>query len=284
MYFPRHWKRATVSGPNSEGKNFEVMAWGWSDVSDAEALQKAEARARAALAQLPARGKARAAYYDGRPFREPVLEDVSRGGSKAVITRNSLGCEVLNTDSVGFADLDYEPLRVSFFSSLFGSGKKKQTEHRQAWEAKALDRLHDWQRTRPGWGLRVYRTAGGFRALVTSQLLQAESAEARQWLQTVGSDPLYQRLCADQHSFRARLTPKPWRCNVRKPSVCFPYGTPKDEQRMADWLATYREKSQGFAICQHIGTIGADAVHPDVRPVLDLHDARTLVGSSLPLA
>jgi hypothetical protein len=284
MYFPRYWQRATVAGPNREGKNVEAMAWGWSDVSAAEALEKANLRARVLLAKLPIRGQPRTLYYEGRPFREPVLEDLSRAGHQALLTRNSLGCDVLNTDAVGFADLDYDPPSVSFLAVLFGSGKKKLAEHRQAWEADALERLRAWQRDHPRWGLRVYRTAGGFRALLTSHLLPAESAEARQWLQAVGSDPLYQRLCADQHSFRARLTPKPWRCRVPKPPVCFPYANPDDEKRMTDWLAAYRAKSQGLAICEYIETLGPSAVHPDIRPILDLHDSRTLVGSGLPLA
>lgn len=42
------------------------------------------------------------------------------------------------------------------------------------------------------------------------------------WLLTdFGSDPLYIRLCRLQESFRARLTPQPWRCRLQSLPVRF---------------------------------------------------------------
>ena len=283
MYFPRYWQRATVKGPNRKGETFETMALGWSDTSNEEALAKATERAWAALARLPLEKRGPSCYYEGRPFREPILEDASRNEVKVLITRNSLGCDVLNTDRVGFADLDYEPLRTGLFANLFGSAKKQKAEHRQNWEQQALARLRDWQRGNPAWGFRIYRTAGGFRVLVTSHLMEPD-AQAKQWLESIGSDPLYQRLCRDQKSFRARLTPKAWRCGLRQPEVRFPFATPKEEQNMAAWLEKYRQKSGAFAVCEYVETAGPASVDAAVKPVLDLHDTRTLIASGLPLA
>jgi len=282
MYFPRYWQRATVKGPNREGAIFETMAWGWSDASNEEALAKATERARMALARLPQGHRGPATYYEGRPFRELILEDASRDGVRTLVTRNSLGCDVLNTDGVGFADLDCEPVRTSLFARLFGGAKKVQAEHRLNWERDALDRLRAWQRGNAAWGFRIYRTAGGLRVLVTSRLVRAD-AEAKSWLASIGSDPLYQRRCVDQKSFRARLTPKPWRCGFKQPDVRFPFITAKDEQRMAGWLEKYRQKSSGFAVCEFVETAGPEHVDAAVRPVLELHDARTMVASR-PLA
>jgi hypothetical protein len=283
MYFPRYWQRATVKGPNREGNIFETTAWGWSDTSNEEALAKATERAHAALARLPKDRRGPSTYYEGRPFREPILQDCSGAGIRSLITRNSFGCDVLNTDGVGFADLDCEPLRTSLWANLFGSAKKQLAEHQQRWEQLALSKLREWQRNNPSWGLRIYRTAGGLRVLVISKPVRADD-EAKQWLASIGSDPLYRRLCADQKSFRARLTPKPWRCGVRQLDVRFPCSSPKDEQRLAAWLERYQEKSGGFAVCEYIETAGPDTSDAVIRPVLELHDARTLVGSGLPLA
>ena len=283
MYFPRYWQRATVKGPNRAGETFETMAWGWSDTSKDEALAKAMERARAALARLPLDKRGPTTYYEGRPFREPILEDVSNGGIRTLITRNSLGCEVLNTDGVGFADLDYEPPRRSIFANLFGLGKKQAAEHRNNWEQQALASLRNWQIGHASWGFRIYRTAGGLRALVISKPVKADG-EAKEWLTSIGSDPLYQKLCADQKSFRARLTPKPWRCGMKQPDVRFPFATASEEQRMAAWLVKYRQKSDGYAVCQFLETVGPTAIEAAVKPVLELHDARTLVGAALPLA
>ncbi len=275
MYIPRYWQRATVQGPNRKGETFETIAWGWSDISSDDALAKANDRARAALARLPLDRRGPSSYYEGRPFREPILEDVSRGDIRTLITRNSLGCDVLNTDRVGFADLDCEPLRTSLFARLFGKAAKLREEHRRAWDEQALVRLRDWQRSNLAWGFRIYRTAAGIRVLVTSHAMPADAA-AKRWLESIGSDPLYQRLCGDQKTFRARLTPKPWRCGVKRLDVRFPFSTPKEEQRMAEWLENYRQKSAGFAVCEYMETIGPATIDPAVRPVLDLHDARTL--------
>jgi hypothetical protein len=289
MYFPRYWAKASVDGPGRLGETVNVVAWGWSDISDADALTKANARAQAALPKIPPeqprRGRGgQAAYYEDRPFREPILEDHSHGASKALITRNSFGCEVLNTDGVAFADIDHEPPRIGLFGALFGGGKKKAAEAQIAWENQTLEKLREWQRDNSSWSFRVYRTAGGLRLLRTSGLLAANGPEAIGWLEAVGSDPLYVRLCRNQKSFRARLTPKPWRCGFRQLGIRFPWAEHAEQKELESWLRKYQEKCAAFAVCDFIETIGNDWPAPDVAGILELHDARTSVGGGRPLA
>ena len=77
-----------------------------------------------------------------------------------------------------------------------------------------LARIHAVVARHPGMGLRLYRTANGYRCLVTHRTYDPASQECRELLEALGSDPLYIRLCRGQHCFRARLTPKPWRCGA----------------------------------------------------------------------
>lgn len=112
----------------------------------------------------------------------------------------------------------------------------------------------------------------------------AGTDEAKAWLKDMGSDPLYQKLCENQKSFRARLTPKSWRCGLRQPTVRFPWETEKKQQIMEKWISNYQQKSQGFAVCELIETMGAPFPISELKPLIDLHDTRTAVASGLPLA
>ena len=146
-------------------------------------VNKRRSAARNTLARIPCARRPRSAYYEdgNRPFREPILQDVSQGGIHAVITRNSLGCEVLNTDCMAFADLDYVPPRVPFLEGLFDFGGKKAAARQAAWETETRKTLQAWQGANPSWAFRVYRTAGGLRLLATSQLLPAGTPESTKW-------------------------------------------------------------------------------------------------------
>jgi hypothetical protein len=150
--------------------------------------------------------------------------------------------------------------------------------------SQAIDRLRRWVRARPGWRARVYRTHSGLRYVVTHALFRPEDAEARETMQALGADPQYVRLCGAQKSFRARLTPKPWRIGVENPPVTFPYEGPAEEQAMRAWERTYDRASQGCATCRLLEEMGSGADHPEVAPVLALHDEHTRATSGLPLA
>src|SRR5690348_9467468 len=80
------------------------MCWRWSDVSIADAEQKADARAKE-LEQLLASGRKPDRYgYANRPMREEIVEQ----HPGMAITRNAYGALVLNTERAMFVDIDFD--------------------------------------------------------------------------------------------------------------------------------------------------------------------------------
>ena len=97
------------------------------------------------------------------------------------------------------------------------------------------------------------------------------------------ADPLYIRLCGAQQCFRARLTPKPWRIGVPGRPPAFPY-LPRDAASLTRWKAAYERQAAGYATCALLAEMGPRTVHPDLAPVIALHDRATRIDSGLPLA
>jgi len=148
----------------------------------------------------------------------------------------------------------------------------------------ALDRLRGWVASHPEWRVRVYRTSAGLRYLVTHDTFSPTAPETQQAMTALGADPQYIKLCQVQKTFRARLTPKPWRMGVENPPVTFPYEGPAEEAQMRQWEARYDAASRGRATCRFMEEMGTGAEHPDVAALRALHDEQTRATSGLPLA
>lgn len=181
--------------------------------------------------------------------------------------------------------------------SIFGSIRKATTPSAPAAPAQpappppppdsqgaALARLREWTAARPEWRVRVYRTHSGLRYLVTHAPFAPTDPDARAAMTALGADPQYIKLCAVQKSFRARLTPKPWRIGMDTPPVRFPYESPLEEQEMRKWETAYDRASEGRATAQFIEEMGGGTEHPDITPLRELHDEHTRATSGLPLA
>ena len=119
--------------------------------------------------------------------------------------------------------------------------------------------------------------------MVTNQRIRGGGNEAEAVLNEFGSDPLYTRLCRTQESFRARLTPKPWRCNFRKPPVKFPFEDAGTEAAFRGWEAEYSRRIAGYATCRLVTTFG-DGVDPAFAQLIEYHDRETKALADLPLA
>jgi hypothetical protein len=130
---------------------------------------------------------------------------------------------------------------------------------------------------------RVYKTAAGYRILVTDARYSPDDPRAQALLQQFGSDPLYVRLCSMQQSFRARLTPKPWRCDLGVPPVTFPFETPQAEAQYAEWVRKYTAATRMYATCRFLDSTG-DKMEPDFEELIAFHDQETKAKSSMPLA
>jgi len=184
-----------------------------STISQADAQQKAAAQAQTdatAAANGATRPPTEPYPYGVRDLIEPEIASVACNGVPiARITRNAYGASVLNATNVMFVDVD-----------IAQNGKDPDTGRPAAPDAvksqdEALALLTALVATRPDLAFRVYATAAGLRYLCTNKLFQPETLESEEILKSLKSDKRYVLLCRKQKCYRARLTPKPWRCNKK---------------------------------------------------------------------
>ena len=142
MYFPKFWNRGT-----GKAEGIQIEVWGWSDSSEADAANCAVSRAQR-VAESIARGERGKGYlYGANPLREPVLEQLDFG----VVSQNGYGCEVLNTRSVLFCDVDLDEKpngHTGVLSHLFGR-KPAPSQEQQA-----MEKIRKWVEAHPERGFR----------------------------------------------------------------------------------------------------------------------------------
>ncbi len=284
MRIPRFWAVAEGSGTGPHGERLFRRAWGWSMSSTADALDVAHAHLRSALATVRS-GARVGGYYPRTPLREPILDEVILDGEQAlVVTRNRYGAEVLNTDRVLIADVDL-PVRAAptaggWLRRLFrrpGAGTGRPAEPPAVVERLAA--IGAWARANPGLGVIVYRTASGLRVFVTGVEEPTSSARGAQILAELDADPIYRELCRAHGTFRARLTPKPWRLpGLKAPQERWPY-----TDGFQQWLDRYENAARSYAVCRLLNAWGPAPSTVDEQ-ILRLHDERTGARLPLPLA
>ncbi len=277
MDFPPYWAKGTHDG---------FYCWRWSHRSFEEALAIANQAAQKLADRFRAGDILERGYgYPERPFREPVLREIKNrtGNLAAVITRNSYGSLVLNTARVMFVDVDLpQPKRSGgFFRKLFG---KPEIGPAPDPAADVIKKAETWAHDNRSWGWRIYRTRAGLRLMTTHALFEPDADVTNAVFETLGADLLYRKLCRRQKCFRARLTPKPWRCGIEKPPTRWPFPDTKREKQFNKWQAKYEQSCSEWATCHLIRTLSSRDVHPDVQLVLSLHDELTRAGTTLPLA
>jgi hypothetical protein len=89
------------------------------------------------------------------------------------------------------------------------------------------------------------------------------------------SDWLYRRLTKKQECFRARLTPKPWRCACPRPPNRYPWENDAAEQRYRQWEQQYREKASAYAVCRLLNVFGSASSVGESLEITEIHDAYT---------
>jgi hypothetical protein len=285
MRIARYWAKGKAEAELHSGKRIVVGSWRWSELSQEEAEERANEAARRAAQRIEAGEPLPHWYgYSDRPPREEIIEEIrgADGETSATITRNSYGALVLNTRDLMFIDIDIpsETSSARFFrtlKSLFG-GRSDDPESRIREEIRGLARVH------PDYTLRLYRTFAGFRCAITNRPVSPGSAESKRLLEEFGADPLYVTLCQNQQSYRARLTPKYWRCGARRPPNRFPWATQAEEQRYRAWEKEYEEQSRQFATCRLVEQFGAQEGNADFRRLINLHDELTRANTELKLA
>ncbi len=289
MRFPKYWALGEAVAAGRGGKRFEVGVWRWSDTSQADA----DAQAREAAEELAKEVTRKGRWPDGhygyadRPLREPVLQEFrnDQGEQTAVVSRNSYGCQVLNTTGAMFIDVDLPEEKVGCLGGILGKrARAKAAALREQHEKDELARLGQWLVQNGDWGVRIYRTHAGLRYLVTHAPIAPDGEEARLAMVQLNADPLYVRLCHAQQSYRARLTPKAWRLGLKVPPARWPFADADAETAFDRWQQGYTAACAERATCSFVGALGPEAIHPHIQSIMNLHDETTRVAVELPLA
>lgn len=278
MEIPRFWEKEEADEKTPDGRSLELTCWGWSTEDPIEARARAGERLQRLRSRLRQGAEPDRYPYGSRPVREEILRELpdSEGGLAAVVTRNVYGSEILNTARAMFIDVDLPPPRWSL-GQLFGRRPPDPVEER----VNALRQVIESETWRAG---RIYRTAAGLRLLITDRLYEPASAEAEQLMAACGADPAFVRLCRVQKSFRARLTPKPWRCGAARPPGRHPREDRQIQKEFDRWLARYESASAAWSTCHLLAEAGSGRINEEVAPLIRLHDEATRCGSGLPLA
>jgi len=269
MKIPKYWAQGVKSVTDWAGQNFTFSCWQSSDLSVADAQQKADERAGVVVQRLAAHEVLNRYGYGDRPMREEIRQVVAGPAKKelAIVTRNAYGALVLNAAQAMFIDIDFPE------QGQGGSGLRRLFGGRQPNpEEVHVQRVEAWAAQRPDLAMRIYRTFGGLRCLITNVPFDPAQPEAQAILQDLQSDPLYIRLCQAQECFRARLTPKPWRCGVNQRPPRYPWPDTPTEMLFRDWESKYEAASAQYTTCRLVKEIGPREVHPEIEPVLSLHD------------
>jgi hypothetical protein len=276
MKFYPHWAKAAET-VDIGGDDWRIERYGWSNTSREEALNRAKELVKQTI-QIFRGGDSPGGYlYSDRPVREEIIQELpGEDGYAAVITRNAYGSLVLNTAKVLFADIDTPKQKNlagglgKLIGGLFG---KKQSEPEPV--DPIIARVEQFFNESRDLGARLYRTAAGYRCLITSHVFDPLGQETCDLLTALGSDPLYIKLCSVQECFRARLSPKPWRCGMGNPPHRFPWDDAEKEAAMRAWESQYNAAAQSYGICELVSSLGNEEIHPQVAPLVKLHDGMT---------
>lgn len=279
MDIPRHWHKASETLTTERGE-WELNAWGWDDHEPARAADLARERLAGLVNRVRRDGKLgdkRWYGYGDRPMREERIDELpGANGPRAILTRSAAGPVVLNAAHAMFVDIDLpNPRRqeVGWLGKLLG--KKPTSEQQES----ALDRVREVARETAGFAAKVYRTSAGLRLLLTHKPYDPTGDESQHLLKRLRADPLFTTLCKRQRCFRARLSAKPWRIDMEAPPQ---WPLPADRAAEArEWQERYLAACHGTTACDPLPSIGANTIHPEIEPVLKLHDHLACRGGRL---
>lgn len=208
-------------------------------------------------------------YPGDFPARLPGLE--RKVPPRYFIIRNFRGYEVANVPNIPIIDFDHDPaiLTAQGFEELV----------RETVGALSCN----W---------RLYKTAGGFRVILTDKLVYQKDFNFRPWIDG-GADEVYAKLCFRDENFRARLTPKPERLGLS--DLCDVIDTkqwlkeldnaPAEILAIFDeWHDKYSAACNKYATCRLVDFVQVDPVPAIVNEFLRYHDSATRAHLDLPLA
>lgn len=181
---------------------------------------------------------------------EPIVKELKTG----VITVNAYHAFILNAQNMMIVDVDTST------DELINVLSPVVTNNRNL----ALGVLDAFIKENPTMGFRVYDTACGLRYICTTHEFDPASKDSEMVMKSLLCDPRYAALCRKQGTYRARLTPKPWRV------YCLDVPDTLEE---LDWQDEYY-------VCQYVDSVGEQSILPQFKEMLTQHDKTT--GAILP--
>jgi hypothetical protein len=287
MNIPPFWAKEKFTDTDPEGQKATFAATGWSFQSLDDARQNARSRAKRIFDLVTTFRSPNEYEYFDRPIREEIVETIHVGdGEPALITRNRYGALVLNTAAVCFVDVDcpspHPSGLVELIKWLFSSAMRERMRA-GVWQ-RAMSRVEQWSAQYPGQSFRLYRTHSGLRLLFVDKTYGPSSEEVAKILSELGSDPLYRKLTNKHHCFRARLTPKPWRCGMPRPPCDFPWHSGEAENAYRAWEQQYAAACSGYMTCALLSPDEPTSRDPRIQQVIEIHDKWVCRDGELPLA
>jgi len=312
MIVPDFWAEARRQ-EKINGSQVTLKRFGWSNESYEHALENANQRVNEAMTRALSGEKVRKidhkiSYNGGEGL--PIREEVVARNEDVVITRNTYGALCLNTPdvllllfgagfmlvvlavAVGMLTSSWPLFFVSLFvamvfsSALAGLFLKLSYLFKGAPETQFRLALEEFVSTSKDTNLRLYKTPNGFRVLAMHDLFDPQGEDAKRLFSNLMADKLYVQMCLNQNCFRARVSPKPWRINIKRMGPR-PGTWPIKEERMFArqlWVNAYENASKDYASCVFDSSHGSDIVHPKAKLVMELHDEYSQSNTELPIA
>lgn len=162
---------------------------------------------------------------------------------QGILTVNSYKATILNAERMLIVDVDID-------------GDCLEYNRAPVSEKQAIIALRAWQ-SQQGGNFRVYKTAGGLRYIETTKEWQPSSRDTKAVMANLYADSKYSLLCQTQETFRARLTPKPW--------------------RYEDWDVYCEDEleAEDVGVSKLIGVVGDKKVDDKFKDLIKLHDRKT---------
>lgn len=250
-----------------DGVEQDITCYGGSNISTEEARGRAKEKAEKVKRKI--KGEKHLFDEYEAEIREEILQIID---DHSAITRNRYGAQVLNAEKLLILDIDKPK---ASFGDLFKKKDAAQDKLKIFDMVKKLASTPKYQ----AYGFRIYETYQGARVIVLGREFEARDRDTGKLMSEFNCDRLYMTLCQKQGCFRARLTPKPYRMNLRRYKVPFP--REDDDPELQRWLADYERESRNFNTCRFMEQVGA---RPSMSDVVQIHDEITGANFRQPLA